>query len=142
MKYLLDTNILSELVRPKPDVRVTAKVRAREHECVTASIVYLELWAGVEKLGDTDRGRYLRDGYRNMFAPVGLEVLPFDRGAAGWLARECARLAAIGRPPPLLDAQIAATAVTRKLILVTRNTRDFECFNGLHMENWFEAGND
>ncbi|THF64027.1 type II toxin-antitoxin system VapC family toxin [Pseudothauera nasutitermitis] len=142
MKYLLDTNILSELVRPRPDASVAAKVRACERDCVTASIVYLELWAGVEKLGDTARGKYLRGGYRNLFAPGGLEVLPFDREAARWLAHELARLLAQGRPPPTLDSQIAATAATRDLTLVTGNTRDFECFQGLRLENWFAPDKD
>ncbi len=140
MKYLLDTNMLSELVRPRPDARVAERARACEHACVTASVVYFELWTGVEMLGDTARARYLREGYGNMFAPGGLEVLPFDREAAGWLAHERARLARDGQPRPVLDSQIAAIAVTRGLILVTRNIRDFECFQGLRLEDWFAPG--
>ncbi|WP_068636305.1 PIN domain-containing protein [Thauera butanivorans] len=139
MKYLLDANVLSELVRPRPDAVLAAAARTHEAACATSSVVYLELWSGVALLGDTARGRYLRDGYGQMFKGGGLPVLPFDAEAAYWLACERARLAAIGRPPPLLDAQIAATAATRKLTLVTRNTRDFECFRGLQLENWFEA---
>jgi predicted nucleic acid-binding protein len=142
VKYLLDANILSELVRPRPDPVVAALARTHEAVCVTSSVVYLELWSGVELVGDTARGRYLRDGYQRMFGIGRLQVLPFDTDAARWLARERARLAAIGRPPPLLDAQIAATAATRNLTLVTRNTRDFECFDGLRLENWFEAVKD
>lgn len=142
MKYLLDANVLSELVRPRPDPAVAAAARLHEAACVTSSVVYLELWSGVELLGDTARGRYLRDGYTRMFGLGGLQALPFDTEAAHWLAGERARLAAIGRPPPLLDAQIAATAATRNLTLVTRNTRDFECFDGLSLENWFEAGSE
>ena len=139
MKYLLDANILSELLRLRPEPAVARLVTRHEAGCVTSSVVYLELWSGVELVGDTARGRYLRDGYQRMFGTGGLPVLPFDSDAARWLARERARLVAAGRPPPLLDAQIAATAVTRNLILVTRNTRDFECFEGLRLENWFEA---
>ncbi|THF65091.1 type II toxin-antitoxin system VapC family toxin [Pseudothauera rhizosphaerae] len=142
MKYLLDANVLSELMRPRPNPSLVATVRRHERDSVTASIVYLELWSGVEMLGDTARARYLREGYRGLFAPGGLPVLPFDAEAAGWLARERARLLASGRTPPLLDAQIAAIAVTRDLVLVTRNTRDFEPFEGLRLENWFETGNE
>lgn len=142
MKYLLDANILSELLRPRPDPRVAALARAHEAVCVSSSVVYLELWSGVALLGDTARGCYLREGYQRMFGIGRLQVLPFDTDAARWLASERARLAAIGRPPPLLDGQIAATAVTRNLTLVTRNTRDFECFDGLRLENWFATGNE
>jgi tRNA(fMet)-specific endonuclease VapC len=136
MRYLLDSNILSELVRPRPQPVVMAAVREHWPVCVTSSIVYLELWSGVERLGKTMRRAYLRDGYEQMFRG-GLEVLPFDAEAAHWLAVERSRLEQVGRPPPLLDAQIAATAVTRNLTLITRNTRDFECFNGLSLEDWF-----
>lgn len=139
MKYLLDTNILSELVRPRPDPRVMSRARALESVCVTSSTVYLELWTGVEVLPDTERARYLREGYRSMFAPGGLKVLSFDVTAAGWLARESARLRRSGLPRPMLDSQIAAVAVTRELILVTRNLADFACFEGLRLENWFDA---
>lgn len=142
MKYLLDTNILSELVRPQPDPGVSSRTRAVETVCVTSSTVYLELWTGVEMLGDTQRARFLRDGYRSMFALGGLEVLPFDVNAAGWLARESARLRRNGLPRPMLDSQIAAVAATRELILVTRNLADFACFEGLRLENWFEAASD
>lgn len=136
MKYLLDANVLSELMRPQPQALVLAAVREHLPHCVTSSIVYFELWSGVERLGETARRKYLREGYAQMFRG-GLEVLSFDTEAAHWLALERSRLERIGRPPPLLDGQIAATAVTRNLTLVTRNTRDFECFEGLLQENWF-----
>lgn len=139
MKYLLDTNILSELVRPRPDAGVLARVRAVEAECVTSSTVYLELWTGVEMLGDTERARFLREGYRSMFAPGGLRVLPFDTEAADWLARESVRLRRSGLPRPMLDSQIAAVAASQGLTLVTRNRADFDVFEGLRLENWFEA---
>lgn len=139
MKYLLDANVLSELVRPRPNADLAAAVRAHEAVCATSSVVCLELWSSVAMLGDTARRRNLQEGYAQMFRSGGLPVLPFDAEAAYWLACERARLAASGRPPPLLDAQIAATAATRKLILVTRNTRDFEGFEDLQLENWFEA---
>ncbi len=67
----------------------------------------------------------------------GLLVLPFDREAADWLGCERARLETAGNTPPYADAEIAAIAVTQKLVLVTRNTRDFRLFEGLSLENWF-----
>lgn len=142
MKYLLDANVLSELVRPRPEPNLSEAVRVRVADCVTSSVVFLELWSGVALLGDTARGRVLQEGYRRMFGGGGLKILPFDADAAHWLAGERARLAAIGRPPPLLDGQIAATAATRNLTLVTRNTRDFDGFDGLRLENWFLSGNE
>ena len=59
--------------------------------------------------------------------------------AATRVARERVRLERIGQTPSLADGMIAATTAANNLILVTRNTKDFERFDGLHVENWFEA---
>jgi len=67
------------------------------------------------------------------------EVLPFDAAAARWLGSESARLSLIGRAPSLPDGQTAAVAATRGFILVTRNVRHFEGFQGLEVQNWFET---
>ena len=80
--------------------------------------------------------------YRDIVIGSGMQILPYDEAAATWHARERARLLGLGRPQPYPDSQIAAIAATRNLTLVTRNTRDFECFDGLRLENWFEAGKD
>ena len=66
-----------------------------------------------------------------------LEVLPCDREAALRHAEERARLTSQGRTPPFVDGQIAAIAMMNDLILITRNTRDFENFTDLRYENWF-----
>ena len=68
--------------------------------------------------------------------PARLSVLPFDEAAAIWLGAERARLAALGRPAPRTDGEIAAVAVSRGLTLVTRNTRDFDAFVNLTMADW------
>lgn len=63
-------------------------------------------------------------------------VLEYDREAADWHALERARLSASGRTPPFTDGQIAAIAHVNDLILVTGNSRDFEGFQGLRLEDW------
>ena len=68
------------------------------------------------------------------------QVLPYDNAAAEWHARERARLEKRGERPSFVDGQIAAIAVTQSLVLVTRNVRDFDRFEDLELENWFEAG--
>ena len=64
-------------------------------------------------------------------------ILPYEESAAQWHARERARLESIGRTAGFADGQIASIAVTTNLILVTRNLKDFDGFEGLHLENWF-----
>lgn len=140
IRYLLDTNILSELVRPRPDPRVQERYRAHEHEGAIASTVWHELLYGVERLAP-GRQRDKLARYMVEVVQASLPVLPYDAEAAQWHARERARLERAGRTRPFADGTIAAVAATRNLILVTRNTDDFVGFDGLHIENWFEGGN-
>jgi tRNA(fMet)-specific endonuclease VapC len=65
-----------------------------------------------------------------------MTILPYDERAAEWHAKERARLTVLGQIPSFVDGQIAAVAKVNGLILVTRNTPDFEKFSGLKLENW------
>lgn len=67
----------------------------------------------------------------------GLTVLPYDGKAALWHGEQRAKLEARGLRPPFADGQIAAIAATQALVVVTRNTTDFEAFEGLDVLNWF-----
>ena len=137
MGYLLDANILSELTRAEPSVRVVRRVRAHLFEIAISSTVLYELRSGVLVLPESKRRRDLRD-HIDKFVLPNCEVIPFDERSAEWLASESARLQRIGKPRPVLDGQIAAVAVTNDLTLVTRNIKDFADYEGLRVENWFE----
>jgi tRNA(fMet)-specific endonuclease VapC len=63
-------------------------------------------------------------------------VLPYDKMAAQWHARECARLEALGRPAPYVDGQIAAIAQVNGLILVTVNPKDFSRYKEMEVQDW------
>lgn len=65
-----------------------------------------------------------------------LPILPYDRGAAEWHARERARLSRLGKTPPFLDGQIAAITRVNDLELVTLNEKDFAAFHGLRLAKW------
>lgn len=138
IRYLLDSNIVSEPARPSPDPQVQASYRAHAEEVCVSSVVWHELVYGVERLAPGRKRDFLTHYLIEVVRPV-MRVLPFDAAAGEWLARERARLDAIGRPRPVMDGMVAAVAATRGLILVTRNTDDFADFEGLHVENWFEA---
>jgi tRNA(fMet)-specific endonuclease VapC len=66
-----------------------------------------------------------------------LTVLPYDKIAASWHARERARLTRKGKTPSFTDGEIAAIAAVNGLVLVTRNTRDFASFSDIRVESWF-----
>jgi tRNA(fMet)-specific endonuclease VapC len=134
-EYLLDTNVVSELARPVPNAGVLGRLAAAEGRSAIAATVWHELVFGVERLPPGAR----RDGLRAFVDEIALRVavLPYDRPAAGWHARERARLYVAGHGPAFADGQIAAVAVTNDLRLVTRNVADFGHFADLTVENWF-----
>ena len=137
ISYLLDSNILSEPARLKPDDKVLQQLADHDGEYATAAIVWHELVYGCELLAASKRKKQLQS-YLEMLLTNGLIVLPFDQAAADWYAKERARLQRQGKTCAYADGEIAAIAVTQQLTLVTRNTQDFENFQNLALQNWFE----
>lgn len=135
LKYLLDTNIVSEPLRPKPLPGVIRKLRRYEDEIAISSVVWHELRFGVDRL-PISRRREVIDRYLQEVVLPTMPILDFDRAAAEWHAKERARLAARGETPPFADGQIAAIARVHELTLVTFNDADFRRFQGLRVLNW------
>ena len=136
IRYLLDSNIVSEPARQRPDPQVQARYQTHAQEVAVPSVVWHELLYGLERMPLGRKRDFLARYLWGVVRPA-TPVLPFDTAAAEWLARERARLERQGQPRPALDGTIAAVAATRGLILVTRNTDDFAGYDGLHVENWF-----
>jgi tRNA(fMet)-specific endonuclease VapC len=135
LRYLLDTNVISEPLRTQPDARTLARLRQHGREIAIAAVVWHELWFGCARLPPSSR-RSVIEGYLTQVVAPTVPVLPYHEAAALWHGRERARLAAIGRTPPFADGQIAAIAHTHQLILVTFNTADYGDFSGLTLEDW------
>lgn len=138
IKYLLDTNVLSEPARPQPNPALMSHLAANQGRIGTASIVVHELLYGLEKLPPSRKRRGIEQ-YLDEVLASNLPVFPYDTEAARWHAQERVRLEKKGRTPALPDTQIAAVARVRNLILVTANVKDFEYLSGLEIENWMES---
>jgi tRNA(fMet)-specific endonuclease VapC len=137
LQYLLDTNVLSEPMRPVPDPRVSDHITEAGSSIATAAPVWHEIQFGWLRLPPGKRRRAIEAIIHAM--ATALVVLPYDIAAAAWHARERARLTRLGKAPPFIDGQIAAIAAVNHLVLVTRNVRDFSGFIGLKIESWFTA---
>lgn len=135
--YLLDTNILSEPAKKNPDSDVMQRFEEHDGQFATAAIVWHELNYGCASIPDSKRKSELQS-YLSMLANNGLLILPYDSSAAEWLAQQRAALKACGKTAAYGDGEIAAVAAVNNLTLVTRNTNDFQLFEGLVIENWFE----
>jgi tRNA(fMet)-specific endonuclease VapC len=135
LRYLLDTNVLSEPMRPVPDSGVMSRITAARDTIATASPVWHEIEFGRLRLPAGRRRRAI-ETITEALSTV-LVILPYDARAAAWHARERARLSRLGKVSPFVDGQIAAIAAVNDLVLVTRNMRDFAGFAGLEVESWF-----
>jgi len=141
VSYLIDTNVISELVRPKPDAIVLDWFSRTPDEALFLSVLSLgEIRKGVEKLTNPEEAPrreklrlWLEHDLRDWF---GSRILPIGPDVADHWGR---LLAQAGRPVPAIDSLLAATALHHDLRLVTRNTRDFD-YAGLEVINpWATA---
>lgn len=136
MKYLLDTNIISEAIKPSPDPVILNKLQQHRFDIAICSPVWHELLFGFYRLPASNKREKLE---RYLYQVVHqLPILSYNVEAAEWFAQERAKLTRMGKMPPLIDGQIAAIAQTNHLILVTRNISDFQYFSEIHIDNWFD----
>jgi len=134
-RYLLDTNVLSQVMLPRGHPGVLERLRQDQVQCAVPSPVVHELMYGCERLPPGARRSRLEDFVREAVCGA-LPVLPYDGAAAVWHGRERARLERLGRTTAAADGQIAAIAAVNDLILVTMNVRHFEPFRGITVEDW------
>jgi tRNA(fMet)-specific endonuclease VapC len=129
-RYLLDTNMVSDLIR-NPQGRVAARVaEVGEGRVCTSIIVAAELRYGAAKRGSARLTRQMES------VLAALETLPFEAPAESLYGDIRARLEAAGTPIGANDLLIAAHAVTLGHVIVTDNEREFARIDGLPLENW------
>ena len=137
VKYLLDTNILSELCKNEPSSNVVKLVERYSDRCTTASLVIHEINFGINRLPKSALKRDLQL-FLKQIENYQFIVLPYDNLSAIHHAKERARLSKAGLTPSFVDGQIASIAIVNNLTIVTRNISDFKYFENLEIENWFE----
>ena len=134
--YLLDTDILSNLLRRTPSMTLVAKMASTPQESqYTSSITLGELLYGAHRLGP--RSDALLEQLNTALLP-NLPVLPFDADAARSYGEVRAELEQRGTPIGDADLRIGAIALARGLTVVTGNVRHFGRIPGLPVENWLE----
>ena len=125
---MLDTNVVSELMRPQPDPSVLRWVdEQRSAELHLTAVTLAELLYGVGRLADGQRKSSLAEMVARLVAEdFDHRVLSFDAEAAAHYADIVVRRQRSGRPIGVADAQIAATCRSHGALLATRNGGDFE----------------
>ena len=128
MNFLLDTNVISEPMKARPNAGVLAWLAQIDEDTVFLSVVTItELRYGIERLA-SGRRRDRLDGWlrKDLISRFGERIFPVDPEIADACGRLVARCESLGRPIEPRDAFIAATAEVHGLTLVTRNASDFE----------------
>lgn len=135
---LLDTNVLSELMRAKPDPQVLAWVDAQpSRELVICSITVAEILYGIARMPDGKRKQGLLDLATAMFdEDFAGYILPFDADAAVHYAEIAADSEARGKVVDMADAQIAAIGRKHDAVIATRNVRHFESLGVALIDPW------
>ena len=138
MSYLLDTNVVSEMVKLQPDANVLRWLAEADEDGVWLSaITFAEIRLGVERMAPgrrrTELAAWLENDLPERFEGriIGIGVIV----AEAW-GKTVARSARIGKAVSAMDAFLAAIAQVRGLTLVTRNTRDFEALGIAVLNPW------
>lgn len=140
MAYLLDTNILSELMKPQPSQSVEQWIDQQiQSTLFTSTITVSEMLYGAEALPDGKRKALFQHELSTLFEyDFNGRILPFSYLAAQQYAKVANERTKQGLHVHHADCQIAAIALEHGLTLVTRNTKDFDCVTGLELFNPFD----
>ena len=131
MPYLLDTDVISATLRPRPNLSIVRRLAAlAANEAFTSAITLGELVFGASRVGRQDLLE------RILELPMVLPVLPFDESAAVRFGHLKAELERSGLPLAEPDLRIAAIALAAELTLATGNERHFARVPRLSIENW------
>ncbi len=128
MKYLLDTCVLSELMKKSPNEDVVKwLLQIQENDLYICVFTLGEIHKGIEKLQESKKKSKLHTWVNNdLDSRFKNRILYFDPNAAIIWGKVQAQYETQGRPLPLIDGLIASIAIANDLILVTRNTKDME----------------
>lgn len=138
MAFLLDTNIVSETIKPKPEPRVVDWLETQmPADLFLAAQTLGELVRGARKVKEVARRERFERWIEQDLAPqFEGRVLPFDGPTAALWGRLMGDGDRAGRTPAAVDAQIAAVAIHHQLTLITRNVKDFEHFDLKLLNLW------
>lgn len=138
--YLLDSNVISEIIKPEPSFSVIKKLAEHSGDCAISVTTWHELIYGIEQLEESYRKTQLSNFIQND-VKQSFKIIPYTENTAKLHAEIRAKLKKEGILLPFADSQIAAIALENRMTLATRNTKDFvqitEYFP-LKLENWWE----
>jgi len=142
MKYLLDTCVIGELIKPQPDKNVVHWLKLQDESQLYLSVLTLgEISKGIEKLNDETRKKklhlWVEDDLRNRFRG---RILPINEQVALIWGQIQGRAEKKGRPMPAIDGLIAATGLAFRMIVLSRNISDMQPSGVALLDPWNLGG--
>lgn len=137
---IVDTNVLSEPLRMKPEPAVLAWLANQAEHVALTTISVAELLYGAERLAPGRRRTELLDAIESLVRSAGERVLSFDEGAARAAASLRVAREAAGKPVSAEDLQIAGIALARGAAVATRNVTHFDGFGVDVIDPWVYRG--
>ena len=125
MIYLIDSNVVSESMRPAPSARVVTWLDRHAGNCAMPTVAIFEVRAGINSMPPGRRRDELMGAFERIVARFGPRVVSFDRPSAEMAAELASVSASAGRTMTTGDVQIAGIAGAYGLTLATRNVKDF-----------------
>lgn len=140
MKYLLDTCVISEMTQKRPSAQVSRWMKQQDEFSLYLSVITLgELQKGIAKLPESQKRLELQEWVSNdLVRRFTGRILNVDRDVAEKWGDLSAASEKLGRPIPVLDGLLAATAVNFGLTFVTRNTSHVETTGVSLLDPWQE----
>lgn len=139
MKYLLDTCVISEIIRPQPDENVISWIQGKDENSLYLSVLtFGEIEKGIEKAQGSVRKRKLqlwvehdlKQRFENRIIPIDLEI------SSRWATIQ-GEAELVGKPMPVIDGLIAVSGLVHGCIVVTRNIADMEQSSVELLNPWF-----
>lgn len=137
--YLLDTNIISEFTKPRPNTNLIKKVLNHGNLCAISSTVWQESIFGYQRMPEGRKKQLVGDTMQSI--KDSYEIIPYDSFASEICSELQAKCEEKGKTCPRYDSQIAATAIANEMVLITHNTEDFATLQEVSMlkvEDWWE----
>lgn len=137
MNYLLDTCVISELVKPSPDERIIDWLNSTPNERLFLSVITIgEIRKGLEKLPNSNKKNQLTNWLNTLLEDYQTRIYPIDLTVAENWGMIQAKAENDGSPIASVDALIASVAHSYNLILVTKNEKDFVSSNVTIINPW------
>ena len=128
MNYVLDTNIISEFMKPNPDFGALCWAQDHSEEMYLTSITLMELQYGLMRMPEGKRKKQLKEHIEAITRECAERLYDFDGFSAYYCAELRCKAQSVGFTPQIADCMIAAICQRNGATLVTHNTKDFQCY--------------